>query len=530
MPALLSPLNRPITAILLVTALAAILRFLHLGHPGEMVFDEVYYPKAGCILIGGSDDYCRVDSNDEKFWREDKWDVGSWVHPPLGKWQIGLGIKAFGMDPFGWRFGTALAGTLTVTATALIAWLLFRRPVWIYVTGGLLATEQLSIVMSRTAILDAHLAMWIVIGFLFLLLDRRWIERKQAAGDDLDARMGETATEAMAGTHAVPQPPPIMGGSVALGTSRIVSPVWRPWRFASGAALGAAVSVKWSGAMAIATVVFLTYLWETTRRHRSTVTWPAAFGRAFTRETFGLVLAFLVVPLAVYVVIWLPWVHHFGWDWGKWWDTQVGTYTYHFDGGLEWTGTDPETGSATPTHPYYARPWEWILPPGRPTSFFVQDLGPDIQQILALGSPAVFWTNLFAIPYAVFTWWKTRDWRAGFIVISFLGLFLPWLAVSRPTFYFYAVPLVPFMVLGVTYLLRGLSDAKLVVRDPETGAVATDPETGRPAISTRFVYRPFVWVYLIVAALMFIWFWPVMSGGQVTDIHWRAIVWFNRWI
>ena len=45
-----------------------------------------------------------------------------------------------------------------------------------------------------------------------------------------------------------------------------------------------------------------------------------------------------------------------------------------------------------------------------------------------------------------------------------------------------------------------------------------------------FVYRPFVWVYLIVAVVMFVLFWPLMSGGQMTDIHWRAIVWFNRWI
>jgi dolichyl-phosphate-mannose-protein mannosyltransferase len=91
-------LNRPILAFVAVTAIAAFLRFFHLAHPPDFVFDEVYYPKAGCVLIGGSDDVCRVDSSAEKYWREQKWDVGSWVHPPLGKWEIGLGIKAFGMD------------------------------------------------------------------------------------------------------------------------------------------------------------------------------------------------------------------------------------------------------------------------------------------------------------------------------------------------------------------------------------------------------------------------------------------------
>ncbi|MGZ8579253.1 MAG: hypothetical protein ACXWWX_06960, partial [Actinomycetota bacterium] len=163
-------------------------------------------------------------------------------------------------------------------------------------------------------------------------------------------------------------------------------------------------------------------------------------------------------------------------------------------------------------------------------SFFVKDLGPDIQQILALGSPAVFWAYLFALPYVLFSWWRARDWKAGFLAITFLGLFVPWLGVSRPTFYFYAVPLVPFMVLGITYVLRDVADARLVVRDRETGGVAVNPETGEPAISNSYVYRPFVWVFLIVAVVMFVLFWPLMSGGQMTDIHWRAIVWFNRWI
>ena len=67
--------------------------------------------------------------------REQEWDVGSFVHPPLGKWTIALGIKAFGMDPFGWRIGSASAGTLAVTGVALIAQLLFGRPLWTFVGG-----------------------------------------------------------------------------------------------------------------------------------------------------------------------------------------------------------------------------------------------------------------------------------------------------------------------------------------------------------------------------------------------------------
>ena len=92
--------------------------------------------------------------------------MGSFVHPPLGKWTIALGIKAFGMDPFGWRIGSAIAGTLAVTGLALIAQLLFGRALWTFVAGLLLALEHLSVVLSRQALLDVHVQLWIVVGFL----------------------------------------------------------------------------------------------------------------------------------------------------------------------------------------------------------------------------------------------------------------------------------------------------------------------------------------------------------------------------
>ena len=144
MSSLLERFNRPVVAILVITAVTGILRFWDLGHPTGFVFDEVYYAKAGCIVIGGSDQMCEIHSSDEHYWVEHKWDVGSWVHPPLGKWMTGMGIKAFGMDAFGWRFASAVAGTLIATFVALIAYLLFGSVVWTYVAGLLVAVEHLN--------------------------------------------------------------------------------------------------------------------------------------------------------------------------------------------------------------------------------------------------------------------------------------------------------------------------------------------------------------------------------------------------
>ena len=181
---MLARLNRPIVAIIAVTALAGCLRFFHLQHPPEFVFDEVYYPKAACILVGWSDDVCHIDSGDEKYWRTNKWDVGSWVHPPLGKWQIAMGIKAFGMNPFGWRVTSALTGTLVVALTAILAQLLFGSALWTFVAARSSRSSYPNIVMSRMALLDVHLELWVLVGFVALVLDRRWLEGRQPPNPD----------------------------------------------------------------------------------------------------------------------------------------------------------------------------------------------------------------------------------------------------------------------------------------------------------------------------------------------------------
>jgi dolichyl-phosphate-mannose-protein mannosyltransferase len=485
-----------VIAVLAVTAIAGAVRFTHLSQPPELFFDENYYAKSGCILIGGTDKVCMVNSNDEHYWRDNKWDVGSWVHPPLGKWMIGLGEKVFGVTPFGWRFSSALAGTLVVTIVAVIAQLLFGSALWTFVAGLLLAFENLNVVLSRSALLDIHLELWVVLGFLLLLLDRRWIDRRTPAEDEEPKE---------------PESPHRLGSSLPI-------PVWRPWRFAAGVALGAAFSVKWSGATAIFGALILSFAWETARRHRADVSLSRAFARAVRQESFGLIVAFLVLPVGVYFLVYVPWFHHFGWSLKAWWENQTAMLAYHRS--LKATALDSVTHTYTPTHPYYSRPWTWLFML-RPVNFYSKDLGPQIAQILAIGNPAIFWTSLWAIPFVALMWRRRGDWCAGFIVTAMLTQYLPWFLVTRPQFFFYVAPVTPFMVLGITYVMRDLASATIVLRDPDSGERVE---------STRRPYLPFVWGYMAIAVGLFVWFWPVLTANRISDNLWKARVWFKGWV
>ncbi|MEW6059873.1 MAG: phospholipid carrier-dependent glycosyltransferase, partial [Actinomycetota bacterium] len=321
-------LNRPVVAVIAVGLIAGGLRFVHLGYPHGRVFDEIYYSKSACILLGHSNEICDVTSGDEKYWRSDKQDTGAWVHPPLGKWAIALGELAFGTDSFGWRVSSAVAGTATVMLLAVIVQLLVGSPIWTFGGGLLIATESLNFVQSRVSMLDIFVTFWIVLGFVFLLLDRRWIERRMpplppAPGDggasatssppaatrSSDGSTAEGIAEGSGVVSAPPSPrPPV--------PQRVPSPLLRPWRIAAGLALGAAFATKWSGVTAIAGAIFVSFLWELTRRRR--IGMQRYVWSTIGREGPALVLWFLLLPAAVYLVSYLGWFLHFGFDFGSW--------------------------------------------------------------------------------------------------------------------------------------------------------------------------------------------------------------------
>lgn len=131
--------------------LAFLLRIFNLSTPKGLVFDEIYY-------VDGARDYLKqgveVTNGAAEFV----------VHPPVGKWLIAAGIKLFGNHEFGWRIAAAIAGTLTVYLTARIAKRIFHENHWAILAALLMALDGLNLVMSRTALLDIFLTLFILLS------------------------------------------------------------------------------------------------------------------------------------------------------------------------------------------------------------------------------------------------------------------------------------------------------------------------------------------------------------------------------
>ena len=276
----------------LTAALGGVLRFVRLDTPRNLVFDETYYVK---------DAYSFLVSGYERSWPDranDSFIAGNpgvllntpeyVVHPPVGKWMIAAGMWLFGADnPFGWRFGAALTGTLSILLLALIAQKLFRSLTLGAVAGILLAVDGHHLVMSRTSLLDIFLMFWILAAFGALLMDRDDGRRRLAA------RLGRQAAASATGRPSALQ---------------LTSGPWlgiRWWRLAAGVCLGLAVGTKWSALFFLAGFGLLTVFWDLSARRIAGV--HAWISGGILKDGVPAFLSIVPVAALVYGATWTGW-------------------------------------------------------------------------------------------------------------------------------------------------------------------------------------------------------------------------------
>ena len=220
-----------------ITALAAVTRFLNLGSPtdaGTPIFDEKHYaPQAWQVLHNHG--------------VEDNPGYGLVVHPPVGKQLIAIGEALFGYNGLGWRFSGAMCGVIVVLLVVRIARRMSRSTLVGGIAGLLLITDGVSFVASRTALLDGLLTVFVVAAFGALIVDR----------DQVRERM-----------------------HVALLEGRIAETPWGPrlgvrwWRFGAGVLLGVACATKWSGLYFVVFFGVLTLAFDVAARRQYRVFRP----------------------------------------------------------------------------------------------------------------------------------------------------------------------------------------------------------------------------------------------------------------
>jgi dolichyl-phosphate-mannose--protein O-mannosyl transferase len=502
-----------------ITLLAGIMRFVHLGFPHKLVFDETFYVKEGYsylrhgVELGWPPKVAEEEgSTAEPFNPDESFAAGDYsiqldspefvVHPPLGKWLIAAGMWLFGPDSsFGWRFSAALLGTASVFILILAARRLFRSQLLGCLAGLLMTVDGLHIVLSRTALLDVFLMFFVVLAFYLILVDRA----------QMDLRLRTRASAVV--------------GHGATGAPIYRDRTWGPrtgmrwYLLAAGVALGMACGVKWSGAYFLAVFGVMVVCWDAVSRRAVGIKhWLlGALGFDAIKAFFTMV----PVAVATYVATWAGWfASPKGWgrDWAALNPTEGASFLppalralihYHSE------ALNFHTGLNTP-HSWASSPFGWLFQ-WHPTLFLFDSEGQCGSQtcnqiVTGLGNPALWWAGIAALAIVLFFAIAWADKRAWAILAGYIAGYVPWLFFSHRTiFIFYMVVLSPFVALAVTYMI----------------GVILGPGDLPAAVKARRARWAGVLVVTIVLVAAF--FWPIWSGESIPNWYWKAHIWLPPW-
>ena len=411
-------LLRRISPISVILTFALSFRLWRLDSPKGYIFDEIYYAKNAYSLISSGVELDQQGGSEFV------------VHPPFGKWLIGIGIKLFGNNEFGWRSSSALFGSASVLLIYLIAKRLFKSEFLALSAALLMAVDGLSLVMSRVALLDIFLMFFILLTFYFLLKENYWL---------------------------------------------------------SGMAIGLGLSTKWSAAFLIPILLLLTM----------------KIKELNLSQILKRVGQFVFLPMAIYFTSWIGWfVSDKGWARNSGSNPIVSLWNYH----LEILNFHT---NLVEKHSYSANPWSWLVL-GRPTSFYYEsgdscETGECAQEILAMGTPLLWWSAIIAVAITIGFYINTSNRSAEIVLAGFAGTYLPWFIFQdRTMFYFYSITTLPFLILALIYCF----DLLLKYGN----------------------YQRVIMLFIFVVAVNFIYFLPIYIGIEIPYSQWLSRMWLPSWI
>ncbi|NIK72151.1 Gpi18-like mannosyltransferase/4-amino-4-deoxy-L-arabinose transferase-like glycosyltransferase [Paenibacillus sp. BK720] len=396
------------------------------------------------------------------------------THPPLGKLLIAVGIKVFGLSPFGWRIVGTLFGIAMLPIIYLFALQLFRKTGFAATAAILFAADFMHFTQTRIATIDVYGVFFIMLMFYFMNKYREMSFYRS----------------------------PLRKTLVPL--------------FWAGLMFGIGVASKWIviyGGAGLAVMLALVLI-ERYREHAAAKRvladgeegYPYEDNEAYQKASRGFIrntvltlasclVFFVAIPLVIYCLSYIPVLHVKGdtYTAERLIEYQEHMYDYH--------------SKLVATHPYSSQWWEWPFMK-RPVWYYNgKNLEPgQVSSISAFGNPLIWWTGIFAVIAALYISVKRKDKRMYVLWIAYLSQYLPWMLVPRLTFLYHYFAMVPFMILAIVYIFTRI-------------------EEGRD--NKKWIR----WVYAGIAVVLFIMYYPVISGMEVSKEYVMiALRHFDSWV
>jgi dolichyl-phosphate-mannose-protein mannosyltransferase len=395
-----------------------------------------------------------------------------WTHPPLGKIFISMGIFLFGMNPFGWRIVGTLIGVIMIPIMYFFGLKIFGKTKYAFIAAFLMAFDFMHFTQTRIATIDVYAVLFVLLMYYFMY---RFISSDYYNKDN---------------------------------SSSI------KYFALSGITFGMGAASKWSclyGGVGLALILLLYILYEYKEFKKSyrgleseAIDNNNFYERDkycveyFKRRTVKIILYgfifFIIVPGIIYSLSYIPYMLVPG---SKGIEDiltyQKRMYDYH--------------SNLVATHPFSSAWWEWPII-RKPIWYYTGQAylpSDKVSSIVSMGNPAIWWIGIAAIIGTAVITIKKKDKRGLFILISAASQYVPWIFVPRLIFIYHYFATIPFIILSIVYVFEW------IVLKYKRGWM-------------------YIGIYLCIVVVLFIVFYPVMSGLVVDKIYVEKFLrWFQSW-
>lgn len=272
-----------------------------------------------------------------------------------------------------------------------------------------------------------------------------------------------------------------------------------------GICFGFGAASKWIGLYAGGGLALLFFMqkyfeykqYKIFKIHNKNTIWLKDYIPVYLNKTLiYCVLFFVLIPVGIYILSYIPYMNAAKQGLDLILRNQRDMFVYH---------SSTVLGA---THPFSSQWFEWPIIKKPLETYAASDLPQGISSTMTImGNPLIWWSSIPALAAAIFIAIKNKEKNMIVIFTAIAFQYLPWIGIKRVAFIYHFFSTTPFLILSIVYVLKYLNEKYSKA-------------------------RYFIYGYLILALLLFIMFYPVLSGMEVSKnyvesyLRWFKTTWF----
>lgn len=348
----------------------------YISYRNGTMFDEVYHGRTAYEFINHMTAY-------------------ETTHPHLGKIIIAIGVKIWGMNPFGMRISSVVMGTLMLAFVSLTAKRFTKDSLCAALATGLLSVDFMHYTLSRIGTIDVHVAFFIVGMYYFMFAYLQ--ENRRNSGNTKYSYLLLC----------------LSGIFMGLGCATKFTGIF------AGAGLG---------------IIFIAYLIKNFPKD------------SWFKLMILCIVSFIIVPLILYTLAFIPVVEY----------VQTPNLITKMITGTR--NMISYHSGLNATHSYSSKWYTWPFTV-RPLLDAYNAVADDKRSsISTMGNPVIYFTGILCVIYMAARSFVKKDMKALFLTVAYLAQYMPWWFVGRICFIYHYFPSAIFMIIIIAYTVKTICD------------------------------------------------------------------------